>query len=367
MALAYDFNIQDLIDASCDLAQARDLNINNMIFQETVETSDFAQKHYIQTGIEHNTPIIAWEQPKNWGFLKKSSDTGCSWNSCTLSSEPTKKLWSPHNYDCSLEFCWNDAQITKNFRAFWMLKCQSDPETEFDSAFYQFVVDQTMKAVNDSQWRITYFDYKDNANTDFAGIDNIFLKLQGILTDPVLAAQQRVTITENAGADIAAQMTLPADAGYKYFKQMYSLMLTNRPFMMTKPGLKIRATQELALNYLNWLQENKEINCCFSPTDGVTGSKYSLDNLNYMGMPIQIEHEWTELIKYMAGPSATKYDKPHRALLTYDTEISVGTCDMNAFKQMRRIYDPKTETLEIRVKTNIDIQATFDKNFILAI
>jgi len=187
------------------------------------------------------------------------------------------------------------------------------------------------------------------------------------LTDPVLASQQRVTITENSGADIAAQMNLPADAGYKYFKEMYTKMLTYRPYMLTKPGLKIRATQELVLNYLIWLQDNKEVQCCFSPTDGVTASKYSLENLNYMGIPIVIEQEWTDLIKYTAGASATVYDKPHRALLTYDTELSVGTCDMNAFKYFKRIYDPKTETLEIRVKTNIDVNVTFDKNFILAI
>lgn len=367
MALAYDFQIQDLIDASVDLAQARQLNIDNVIFEEATQTSDFASKHYIQTGIEHNTAILAWEQPKNWGFLKKSSDLGCTWNSCTLSSEPTKKLWSPSNYDCSLEFCWNDPQITKNFRAFWNLKCQSDPETDFNNAFYGFVVDQMSKAVNDSHWRIAYFDYKDNENEDYAGIDNFFLKMQSILTDPVLSSQQKVTITENAGANIAAQMTLPEDAGYNYFKAMYSKMLTYRPYMMSKPDLKIRATQELALNYLNWLQENKEVTCCFSPTDGVTVSKYSLANLNYMGIPIEIELEWTELIKYLAGPSATVYDKPHRAVLTYGTELSVGTCDINAFKNMKRIYDPVTEKLHLRVKTNLDVQVTFDKNFILAI
>ena len=274
MALAYDFQIQDLIDASVDLAQARQLDIDNVIFEEATQTSDFASKHYIQTGIEHNTAILAWEQPKNWGFLKKSSDLGCTWNSCTLSSEPTKKIWSPANYDCSLEFCWNDPQITKNFRAFWNLKCQSDPETDFNNAFYAFVVDQMTKAVNDSHWRIAYFDYKDNANDDYAGIDNFFLKMQSILTDPVLAAQQKVTITQNAGVNIAAQMTLAADAAYNYFKAMYTKMLTYRPYMMSKPDLKFRVTQELALNYLMWLQDNKEVNCCFAPTDGVTTSKY---------------------------------------------------------------------------------------------
>lgn len=367
MALAYDFNIEDLIDASVDLAEARQLNIDNVIFEDVVETSDFASKHYIQTGVEHNTPILAWEQPKNWGFLKKSADTGCTWNSCTLSSEPTKKLWSPVNYDCSLEFCWNDPQITKNFRAFWNLKCQSDPETDFNNAFYAFVVDQMSKAVNDSHWRIAYFDYKDNDNEDFAGIDNFFIKMLSILTDPVLAAVQRVTIAKNSQTTIANQMNLAADDAYKIFKEQYTKMLTSRPYMMTKPGLKFRVTQELALNYLMWLQDNKEINCCFSPTDGVTTSKYSLENLNYMGIPIQIEQEWSDLIKYLAGPSATAYDKPHRSLLTYDTELSVGTCDMTAFKNMKRVYDPLTEKLHLRVKTNIDVNVTFDKNFILAI
>lgn len=363
----YTFSIEDLIGASCDLAEAKQLNMNNVVFNETIQTSDFASNHYIQTGIEHNTPILAWEQPKNWDFLKKSSATGCTWNSCTLSSEPTKRNWSPVNYDCSLEFCWNDAAITQNFRTFWNLKCQSDPEVEFNNAFYAFVSEQVMKAVNDSYWRISYFDYKDNTNDDFAGIDNFFIKMQGVLADPILAAQQKVTITQNAGVDIATQMNLPADAAYEYFKKMYTLMITHRPYLMTKPGLKIRATQELVLNYLMYLQDNKEVNCCFSPTDGITSSKYSLENLNYMGIPIVIEQEWTELIKFLAGDAATVYDKPHRAVLTYDTELAVGTCDMNAFKSMKRIFDPKTETLEIRVKTNIDVNLTFDKNFILAI
>lgn len=367
MALAYDFQIQDLIDASVDLAQARTLDIDHVIFEEVTQTSDFAAKHYIQTGIEANTAILAWEQPKNWDFLKKSSDLGCTWNSCTLSSEPTKKVWSPVNYDCSLEFCWNDPQFTKNFRAFWKLKCQSDPEIDFNNAFYAFVIDQMTKAVNDSHWRIAYFDYKDNTNDDFAGIDNFFIKMQSVLTDPVLAAVQKVTIEANAGANVAAQMTLAADAGYNVFKQQYRNMLASRPNMMSKPGLKFRSTPELALNYLIYLQENKEVNCCFSPTDGITRSKYSLDNLNYMGIPIQIEQEWGDLIKFLAGPNPVKYDKPHRSLLTYDTELAVGTCDMKAFKQMKRIYDPLTEKLHLRVKTNIDTNITFDKNFILAI
>lgn len=365
--LAYDFSIEDLIDASVDLAQARTLNIDNVVFEETVQTSDFASKHYIQTGIEHNTALLAWEQPKNWGFLKKSSSEGCSWNSCTLSSEPTKKLWSPVNYDCSLEFCWNDPQITRDFRTFWNLKCQSDPETDFDNAFYAFVVDQMTKAVNDSYWRIAYFDYKDNENEDFAGIDNFFIKMLSILTDPVLAAVQRVTITKNSQTTIANQMNLAAADAYNIFKEQYRRMMVSRPYMMSKPGLKFRVTQELAMNYLWYLQENKEINCCFSPTDGITGSKYSLENLNYMGIPIQIEQEWTDLIKFEAGEDATVYDKPHRSLLTYDTELSVGTCDMNAFKQMKRIYDPLKEKLHLKVKTNIDVNITFDKNFILAI
>lgn len=363
----YTFNIEDLIDASTDLAQARELNIDNVIYQDVIETSDFAAKHYIQTGIEHNTPILGWEQPKNWGFLKKSSGVGCSWNECTLASEPTKKIWMPANYDCELKFCWNDQQIVKDFRTFWNLKCQSDPETDFDNAFYAFVSTQMTKAVNDSYWRITYFDYKDNTDTDYAGIDNLFVKMLSILTNPTLAAVQKVTIPQNAEATIAEQMALSEDTAYLIFKDQYRRMMQFRPFLMTKPGLKFRVTEELALNYLWYVQEHKEFNCCFSPTDGITASRYSIENLNYMGVPIVIEKEWTDLIKFVAGEDATVYDKPHRSLLTYDTETAVGTCDMNAFKNMKTIYDPLKETLHMRVKTNIDVNITFDKNFILAI
>ena len=71
--------------------------------------------------------------------------------------------------------------------------------------------------------------------------------------------------------------------------------------------------------------------------DGATSSGYALDRLNYMGIPIIIRNEWTEIIQWQAGATPTVYDKPHRAVLTYDGNKPLGTCDQNKLKEFKTV------------------------------
>jgi hypothetical protein len=306
------------------------------------------------------------EKTKQWGFLKKSSTVGCSYNECSIVDKITGKTWNPHKYDCSITFCATDAKFTSDWRTFWNINC-AQFDNDIENAFIAYLKVRIAEAVNDSHWRIGYFDYKANPDAEYAGIDGFFVQWQAVATPANTA--QRIVITENAGATIADQLNLPADAAYNYYKSMYDKMMLHRSIMTSKAGLRIETTRALATNYLHYLQNTREISCCYNMNhDGTTSSGYSFENLNYMGIPIIIMNEWDEIIQnFLFETGDVAYEKPHRAVLTYDANRVIGTCDINALNDFKVIYDPITENLIMRVKSSLDAQVPIDSDFILAI
>jgi hypothetical protein len=340
--------------------------LSNAIFKEVIQTSDFARLHTIQTGVEHNDSLLIMEKTKQWGFLKKSSTVGCAYNECSLVDKITGKVWNPHKYDCEIKFCPTDAKFTSDWRTFWGINC-AQFDNDIENGFIAYLRQRIAEEINNSHWRIGYFDFRANPDTDYAGIDGFFVQWQAIATPTNTA--QRIVITENAGATIADQLNLPADAAYNYYKSMYDKMMLHRSIMTSKAGLRIETTRALATNYLHYLQNTREINCCYNMNhDGTTSSGYSFDNLNYMGIPIIIINEWDEIIQnFLFETGDVAYDKPHRAVLTYDANRVVGTCDVNALKIFKVIFDPTSENLIMRVSSSLDAQVPIDSDFILAI
>lgn len=364
---AFDFPGLDALLAAADtVSKARKANINEVVFQEIIETSDFTKEHSIATGVEANDMVPVMEKTKQWGFLKKSDiAAGCNFNECTITDDATFVFWNPIKYDCEIIVCLTDPKFTRDFRNFWNLTCDKY-DGDIENVFMAYLIERVKEHQNESLWRIAYFDFKANTNTDYAGIDGFFIQWLAIAT--LANTDQRVQITENAEVALIDQMNLTADAAKNYYKAMYDKMMTKRPSMMRKQGLKIETTRELAVNYLHWLQENKEVNCCYNLNhDGTTSSGYSLDSLNYLGIPIVIRDEWTEIIQYLAGPTPVAYDNPHRAVLTYDGNKPVGTCDENKLKEFKIIFDEVEEKVHIRVKTTVDAKVPLEKDFILAI
>ncbi|MGL4567685.1 MAG: hypothetical protein ACRCU6_04050 [Fusobacteriaceae bacterium] len=364
---AFNFpGLEDLLDAANTISKARKANINEVVFQEILETTDFTKEHSIATGVESGDMVPVMEKTKQWGFLKKSDiAAGCNFNECTISDKATHSFWNPAKYDCEIILCLTDPGFTRDFRAFWNINCDKY-DGDVDNVLVAYLVERVKEHQNESLWRIAYFDFKSNPSTDYAGIDGLFIQWQAIAT--LTNTDQRVHITENDELTFVDQMNLVADAGRNYFKAMYDKMMTKRSHMRRKVGLKFETTRDLAVNYLHWLQEEKETNCCFNMNhDGSTSSGYSLENLNYMGIPIVIREEWTEVIEFLTAPTATAYDKPHRAVLTYDGNKSIGTCDENKLKEFKIILDEVTEKVHIRVKTTVDAKVPLEKDFILAI
>lgn len=351
--------IDGILDEVNDLCSADKANINNAIFKRYVEDENFSNHHEVLTEIRNGQLIPIIDAAPDYGFLKVSQGN-CQTNVCDVSTTSSVKKWAPIDYDCRIVICKED--LSCDFRKFWNMKCKDFDNME--DAFIQFLVELVSRNQNASMWRIAYFDDSEDTNPDYAGVDGLFKQYQAIIT---AGGAFRYTIPENAEATIADQMDLDPDRAYEALKAMYDWAAINNTQLLSTAGVHFDLTPELAYNYLQWLQTNKEVNCCFSQTDGVTQSRYAIENINYLGIPINIRHEWQSVIKWQQQTTgATNYNDPHRALLTYRGNKPIGTCDMDAFRSFDMWYERKDKEILIDVGTSLDAKVVVDEDFAIA-
>lgn len=343
-----------------DLCSADKANINNVIFATYLEDSSFPQHHQINTEVRANSIIPFIDAKPDYGFLKVKPEA-CGMNVCDYNATSSAKKWNPADYNCRVTICKDTLDC--DFRAFWNMNCKDYDNME--DAFMQFLVNKLLESQNASQWRIGYFDTLANTDPAYAGIDGLFAQM---LAAAPVGSWNRIAIPENAEVTIPAQMTLAPDRGYQVLKAMYDAAAINNPALLQTAGLHFDLTPELAYNYLQYLQENKEVLCCFSTTDGITSSRYALDGLNYLGIPIQVRNEWKSIIQWQQAQSgAANYDNPHRAVLTYTNNKPVGTCDMDAFENFDMWYDRKDKEIIIDIETSFDAKLLNNTDFVIAI
>lgn len=353
-------DISNILEEVNSLCAADKVNINNAIFEQYVQDESFAQHHTVLTEIRNGQIIPLINAQPDYGFLKVSQGE-CATNSCDYNSTSSAKRWSPVDYDCRLEIC--KQTLDCDFRTFWGMRCKDFDNME--DAFMRFLVEKINESFNASQWRIGYFDDTENSDAEYAGIDGLFK--QWLELAPA-DNPNHFAIPENEGETVEEQMNLAPDRAYQLFKAMYTWASANNARLLSIPGIHFDVTPELAHNYLAWLQENREVNCCFSATDGVTSSRYSIDTLNYLGIPIYIRHEWANIIRWKAEQDGTEnLDNPHRAVLTYTGNKPVGICDDDSFRDFDMWYEKKDKKIFIDIATSFDTKVLFDNDFAIAI
>lgn len=355
-------DISNILEEVNSLCAADKVNINNAIFEQYVQDESFAQHHTVLTEIRNGQVIPLINAQPDYGFLKVSQGN-CETNVCEYDSTSSAKRWSPVDYDCRLEICKQNLDC--DFRTFWNMRCNDFDN--MDDAFMQFLIEKINESFNASQWRIGYFDDTENDDAGFAGIDGLFKQWLELAPE---GADNRFPIPENEGETIEDQMQLAPDRAYELFRAMYNWASLNNARLLSIPGLHFDVTPELAHNYLAWLMDNKEVNCCVgnNTNDGVYSSRYSLDNLNYLGIPIVVRHEWSNIIRWQAEQAgADNLDNPHRVVLTYTGNKPVGTCDVDAFRDFDMWYEKKDKKIYIDVATSFDAKVLFDNDFAIAI
>lgn len=366
--MAFTPDIQVLIDAVDKLSDAQRVAFSEVIFTDLKQGSSITKYHNIQAGITPNSPIPYGNRGESWDFMKDASGlaSACDPLPCNVEATFSAKKWNPNPYYCTLEYCVPDLDYKmKDFfnSERWL---DSTDEGTFYNAFLRDLIEQK---ITNSHWTKTYFGNKGSANNALTGVDGLFIQYAAVTGAG--DGPQRVVITENSGANYAAQ-SLGADTGLRTFEAMVQKMEDSRE-LRDKTGMKIKTTRALALNYLRWLRENKQVSCC--ERDPLTGT-YNLNSLTMFGTPIEVVDEWDMIITakddITSAPvfaelnDGTRYVNPHRAVITYKENEPIGTGDASRLTDLDFAHDSYNKKVKFDARYTFDVKLIRDEHFILA-
>ena len=359
-----DVEVQKFIDSIGKLSDATKVALSKIIWKDNIEGGDIKKYHNIISGVTCNTPIPKGDRGKDWEYMKSSAGLAsqCDENVCDVAVTFSTKLQNPVPYSCSIPMCFRDLECeVKDY--FGSEKCNdADPRGTVYASFVSAMVGTRLQ---NSHWTKTYFANTGLANLALSGHDGLFVQYLAIAPSAVAAPTQRIEISENALATYALQEALAADRGYQVYSDIVKLKEKHRTLRKRK-GMFIKSTRALAQNYLEWLRDENQNsnNCCDKdPTTGI----YDIDKLTIYGYKIQIVDEWDEIIEEVADfNDGTRWDSPHRAVMTYKENEPISTCDSGELADFELKYHDYTNESKWVSKYTFDVNIIEDEDFILA-
>ena len=300
-------------------------NVQNVVVEKAFVSGRLSDNYDIQTGISHNQRIV---------FAAKMGIGGKALSSCTpaelASIVFTEKTWTPALTAGRFTHCANDEnslfKILKQASSVYpdWFDRDSSPELQLVGALILMSMEESVPAkawFSDTAAAIPVF----TAGTDL-GIWNQFDGLwKQIFAD---AGIFRHTITKNAAATYVLQ-ELAADEGITFLEKVF-LGADSR--LRGNPEAKFYCTGDIYDNFMTTV-ENKEFAGGIVRTliDGRPG-------LSYHNIPIYKELIFDEVIRTHQD-NGTKYNVPHRMVLTVPSNIPFGTLSTSDLDSLRSIFD----------------------------
>ena len=305
-------------------------SVKDLVYEGILQSPELALFCTIHEGIKFNKDV-GFVGP---GGLVGKAGQGCnptaqSWNIVTR-----KITWAPADWEVFLKHCYKDLETTIGI---YSLKTGIQRADFTSSDYMAIIVDFLIEGIKDMMLRLAFFgdtaaDVIANGGKLTAGTDKDFFTLiDGFFKQITVAytanAKQRVTISENAGANYAAQALVEANVqGY-----LKSLTAKASPLLKQMDGNIIICTQSFYEAYKGSLQgtsiESMYVNL-------VTGVK----TLSYDGKPLIPVPEFDALIEAYYD-NGTKLDNPHRAIYTNPGVLAVGVDEMGNFAEVDVWYD----------------------------
>lgn len=325
--------------------------VSQAIFEALITGPELSEYHEIETGIHHKTqiPFIG-----NLGLVgKKVASCDREVNASTIPL--TEKFWDPELIGDRLKHCATDVNaLLKLFKK--AQRINPDFFDRIDSEEFGVIIAKVQQAMLVMLNRLVWFGdkaadnvagggvIKDGVDVDYFNIfDGLFKQ---ILTEIPTTAANYVAISENAGASYAAQ-ALADDKALTVFRGMHNA-LDARFFVAIEEGAQpeLLVTRELMQNYWNTL-EDKSLNFSLAETqDGIT-------KMSYRGIPIKVRHDWDNNIRSYQD-NGTKFNLPHRAVLTVKENIPVGTVSTDDLNNLVSWYEQKDKANYIDFDLKLD-------------
>lgn len=340
----------DLSEFTMNEDEARE--VSKLIFEAAITGGDLSEYHEIETGIEHKTqiPFIG-----TLGLVG-AKVAGCDRNENPAQIKLTEKYWDPELIGDRLKHCATDVNaLLKLFKK--AKRINPDFYDRIDAEEFGVIVAKVAEAITAMLNRIVWFNDKAAANVTGSGVitDGVDLKyfniinglFKQILAEVPEGAANHVTIAANDEATYTAQQNLAADVGLKTLRKMYNGM-DARFFDTWQKGAEPQflLTRQLFQNYQDYLEDKSLAFTMAEVKDGVTA-------MSYRGIPIKVRHDWDANIRAYQD-NGTKWNLPHRAVLTVKENIPVGTLSTEDLSKIESWYEKKDKANYIDFDLKLD-------------
>lgn len=325
--------------------------VSEAIFIGLILEGSLEETHDIITGIEHKTqiPFIG-----NLGLLGKKI-TGCDRNVNGGTIPLTEKWWDPVLIGDRLKHCAKDVPaLLKLFNK--AKKINPDFFDRIDSEDFGIIIAKVMQAMESMLNRKVWFEDTAAANVSNGGVfkngvdvsyfntfNGLFKQIFAEIPD---TAANYVEIAANDGANYAAQ-ELAANSALGIFRKMHTKM-DARFFQALEQGAQpeFLVTRELYQNYQDQLEDKSLVFTLAEAKDGV-------NQLTYRGIPIKVRYDWDNNIRTYQD-NGTKWNLPHRAILTVKENIPVGTLNTSDLNTLETWYEMKDKANYIDFDLSLD-------------
>lgn len=321
------------------------------LYTKTFVEGDIATNYDIETGVNCGGYILVDNAKNEYDGLVAVES--CELPEKDLSLSFDTKKWNPIDIGRRFSICYKD--IAKGVR-----KILGDPSCEntpyMPDAVQTYFENKIAELTNNNIFARIWLGETAQAKDWLTGFDGFKIQMQD-----ELAADHKISLTQNAGANYAAQKVTPEQA-YDYFLAMY--WRAQDLGINDLQNVEIKATRELLNGYFQYSVENK-LNNNFANVDSMQ-PLYNRDSLTVFGIPLK-QMEYTQVAK-AATDNGTKIVSPNMAVLAPKTALKVGTCNEAAFKNVKVWFDQKDRVQNFDVEEiSLDAKLVTPQNVILLV
>lgn len=303
--------------------------------------------------------LKAKEQIAFLGRIDKvtKTDAGCGIGKQNRTIPMSEKFWDPVKLKIWLSFCEDDLENT--FYVYLTKNGVDRRDVTAVSAFWnQWVMEVFSDAVLSDALRLAWFADTDVAKvsdggvlsntadvSDYNHLDGFWKQIFEAVTSGLT---KRVEISENAEANYDDQLALAEDGAYQILRKMINeadprlRQANDKIFLVTETLFQNRIDQKESLN--------PGLESMFKRQD----TMFQEDQ--YRGIPIiSMDTVWDKYIQSDFN-DGTKYDLPHRAVLTTVSNLVAGFDAVDAVDSFKTWYNDDTEENNFKGGYKFDVK-----------
>jgi hypothetical protein len=317
------------------LTAAEKLELANVVFQSNFEISKLAENHTVITGVRNGNIIPIMSNAPSYAAFPYKNPADCDIPVCDLDLGFSAKSWKVGMIACTIPICVNN--FSEDFLRFFNQQKRLFGDIDENSALMQYIIGKFTTDLEAAMWRTAFFgDTTTLAENPNYGLLRV---IDGIFTQAEAMNGTQIVMAENT---LGTGLTGPAL--YAYLDQAYQIASVAPWFDPSTVRFEMtQAMGSVLVSWLNSLGDRSMYNCeCYSP-DGLTAQRtFSVNNLiTIFGIPVHIHKEFDGVISQLG------LGRPYRAILTSETNIIIGTSELDQLPAFRFWYSEDTNKVNI--------------------